>query len=70
MERELQVRAQYLGALIGPGGQTLKRLEAESGAMIRVADSGRVTLSASTRRAIARAEQLVRAILGPDALAE
>ena len=70
MESELRVKPIFLGMLIGPGGKTLKQLEAESGATVVVSDSGRVTLTAPTQRALARAEQWIRTVFGPEALDE
>lgn len=66
----MRVKPVYLGMLIGPGGKALKRLEAESGAAVAVNDSGRVTLTAPTQRALARAEQWIRNVFGPEVLDE
>ena len=68
---QLTCDADHARLLIGPGGATLKEIEAESGARVRVdtASGGppTITIEAASRAAVEHAARLVRAITEPAA---
>jgi polyribonucleotide nucleotidyltransferase len=58
----VQINPEKIGALIGPGGKNIRRIQEESGATIEVDDSGLVKIFATTGEAAKAARQQVEAI--------
>jgi polyribonucleotide nucleotidyltransferase len=62
----LQINPEKIGALIGPGGKTIRSITESTGAQIDVEDDGRVFIATadgeSSRRAVAMVEALTREI--------
>jgi polyribonucleotide nucleotidyltransferase len=60
----MQINPEKIGALIGPGGATIKKITAESGASLDVQQDGRVLIGSSNAEQSAKAMQMVREAVG------
>jgi polyribonucleotide nucleotidyltransferase len=58
----VQINPEKIGALIGPGGKNIRRIQEETGATIEVDDSGRVKIFAGDGAAAEAAKKRVEAI--------
>ena len=58
----VQIKPDKIGALIGPGGKNIRRIQEETGATIEVDDTGRVKIFARDGAAAAAARKQVEAI--------
>ncbi len=58
--RVLRIEPERIGELIGPGGRTIRDIQAATGARVDVDDTGRVVISAPTGRAADAALKRVR----------
>lgn len=62
----IQINQDQIGEVIGPGGRTIKKIIAETGAAVDVEDDGKVTVSAaeteSLQKAVERIQGLVREV--------
>ena len=56
----VQVPQDKIGAIIGPGGKTIRRIQDETGAKIDIDDSGLVSISSPSREGAERAAGIVR----------
>jgi len=55
----LQVPQEKIGLVIGPSGSTIKKIQAETGANIEIADDGTVTISCTDAEAAMRAKEMI-----------
>jgi polyribonucleotide nucleotidyltransferase len=55
----IMIPQEMIGELIGPGGKTIKRLTAETGAQIEVEDSGKVILSSVDGASVEKAKTYI-----------
>ncbi|CAN5576620.1 polyribonucleotide nucleotidyltransferase [soil metagenome] len=55
----LKINPDKIGALIGPGGKTIKGIVAETGAEINIEDDGSVHIYANNPESMARAKQII-----------
>jgi polyribonucleotide nucleotidyltransferase len=55
----LKINPEKIGALIGPGGKTIKGIVAETGAEINIEDDGSVHIYATTPESMARAKEII-----------
>lgn len=55
----LKINPEKIGALIGPGGKTIKGIVAETGAQINIEDDGSVHIYATTPESMARAKEII-----------
>jgi polyribonucleotide nucleotidyltransferase len=58
----MQVPVEMIGAVIGPGGKTIRHIIAESGAEIDIDDTGKVTIAAIDREQAAIARRMIERI--------
>ena len=61
---QISISPDNIGAVIGPGGKMIRRLEAETGASIDIAEDGTVTVGGATREGTDRAVQMIRDLTG------
>src|SRR5262249_5789606 len=54
-----KINPEKIGALIGPGGKTIKGIVAEAGAEINIEDDGSVHIYATTGESMARAKEII-----------
>jgi polyribonucleotide nucleotidyltransferase len=59
---QVQIPAEKIGELIGPGGKVIKNIIAQTGAQVDVEDSGAVTISGIDEAAVAKAVEWVKSI--------
>ncbi|MCK4340205.1 MAG: polyribonucleotide nucleotidyltransferase [Phycisphaerae bacterium] len=55
----IKINPEKIGKLIGPGGKTIKAIQAETGAQIDIEDDGTVSISSTDADAAERARELV-----------
>jgi polyribonucleotide nucleotidyltransferase len=55
----IKINPEKIGALIGPGGKTIKGIVAETGAEINIEDDGSVHIYATSGESIARAKEII-----------
>ncbi|MDQ6940739.1 MAG: S1 RNA-binding domain-containing protein, partial [Verrucomicrobiota bacterium] len=55
----LKINPEKIGALIGPGGKTIKGIVAETGAEINIEDDGSVHIYANNPESMARAKEII-----------
>jgi len=55
----IKINPEKIGALIGPGGKTIKGIVAETGAEINIEDDGSVHIYATTGESMARAKEII-----------
>jgi polyribonucleotide nucleotidyltransferase len=55
----IKINPEKIGALIGPGGKTIKGIVAETGADINIDDDGSVHIYASSPESMARAKEII-----------
>ncbi len=55
----LKINPEKIGALIGPGGKTIKGIVAETGAEINIEDDGSVHIYATSPESMARAKEII-----------
>jgi polyribonucleotide nucleotidyltransferase len=55
----IKINPEKIGALIGPGGKTIKGIVAETGAEINIEDDGSVHIYATTAESMARAKEII-----------
>jgi polyribonucleotide nucleotidyltransferase len=55
----IKINPEKIGALIGPGGKTIKGIVAETGADINIEDDGSVHIYATTGESMARAKEII-----------
>jgi len=55
----IKINPEKIGALIGPGGKTIKGIVAETGAEINIDDDGSVHIYATTGESMARAKEII-----------
>ena len=55
----IKINPEKIGALIGPGGKTIKGIVAETGAEINIEDDGSVHIYATSRESMARAKEII-----------
>ncbi len=60
----MQINPEKIGALIGPGGATIKKICAESGATVDVQQDGRVLIGSTGAEASNKAMQMVKDAVG------
>src|SRR2546423_11906813 len=55
----IKINPEKIGALIGPGGKTIKGIVAETGAEINIEDDGSVHIYATSPESMARAKEII-----------
>src|SRR5437016_6401656 len=55
----IRINPEKIGALIGPGGKTIKGIVAETGAEINIEDDGSVHIYATSGESMARAKEII-----------
>src|SRR5689334_8974441 len=55
----IKINPEKIGALIGPGGKTIKGIVAETGAEINIEDDGSVHIYATSRESMAREKEII-----------
>jgi polyribonucleotide nucleotidyltransferase len=55
----VKINPEKIGALIGPGGKTIKGIVAETGAEINIEDDGSVHIYATSPESMARAKEII-----------
>src|SRR5881296_1781218 len=55
----IKINPEKIGALIGPGGKTIKGIVAETGAEINIEDDGSVHIYATSAESMARAKEII-----------
>src|SRR5712692_1489187 len=55
----IKINPEKIGALIGPGGKTIKGIVAETGAEINIEDDGSVHIYATSGESLARAKEII-----------
>src|SRR5205085_10720237 len=55
----IKINPQKIGALIGPGGKTIKGIVAETGAEINIEDDSSVHIYATSGESMARAKEII-----------
>jgi polyribonucleotide nucleotidyltransferase len=58
----LKINPDKIGAVIGPGGKTIRKIQDESGAKLDIEDDGSVNISATSGEAMQHAMDAVRAL--------
>ena len=58
----IKINPEKIGALIGPGGKTIKGIVAETGAEINIEDDGSVHIYATNGESMARAKEIISGI--------
>jgi polyribonucleotide nucleotidyltransferase len=58
----IKINPDKIGAVIGPGGKTIRKIQEESGAKIDIEDDGTVNISATSGESMQRAMDAVRAL--------
>ncbi len=58
----IKINPDKIGAVIGPGGKMIRKIQEESGAKIDIEDDGSVNISATSNEAMQRAMDAVRAL--------
>ena len=61
---QVSISPDSIGAVIGPGGKMIRRLEAETGASIDIEEDGTVTVGGATREGTDRAVQMIKDLTG------
>jgi len=59
---QIRINPDKIGKVIGPGGKTIKGLEAETGARIEIEDDGMVTISSVNVEAAEKAREAIEAL--------
>jgi polyribonucleotide nucleotidyltransferase len=60
----ISIDPEKIGAVIGPGGKTVRNIQEQTGAKIDIEDDGRVFISATDGEAARRAQEMVEALTG------
>jgi polyribonucleotide nucleotidyltransferase len=60
--QSMKINPDKIGAIIGPGGKVVRRIQEESGAKIDIEDDGTIHISAVTQEGMQRAMDAVRAL--------
>ena len=60
--QSVKINPEKIGAIIGPGGKVVRRIQEESGAKIDIEDDGTIHISAVTQEGMERALSAVRAL--------
>src|SRR5260370_32076554 len=58
----IKINPEKIGALIGPGGKTIKSIVPGTGAEINIEDGGSVHIHGTSRESMARAKRIIRAM--------
>ncbi|PIU45260.1 MAG: polyribonucleotide nucleotidyltransferase [Ignavibacteriales bacterium CG07_land_8_20_14_0_80_59_12] len=59
----IQIPIDMIGAVIGPGGKTIRAITAESGAEINIEDDGRIIIASTSKEASDKARQAIERIV-------
>ena len=59
---QLRINPDLIGKVIGPGGKTVKGIEAETGARVEIEDDGTITISSVNVEAAERAREMVEGL--------
>lgn len=59
----IKIPVDMIGAVIGPGGKTIRHIVAESGAEINIEDDGTVVIASAKKEATERAKQMIERIV-------
>lgn len=62
--RVIKINPDKIGAVIGPGGKMIRKIQDETGVEISIEDSGEVKIYSSNQEAIDRAYEIVEGIVG------
>jgi len=62
--RVIRINPEKIGAIIGPGGKIIRKIQEETGAELSIEDSGEVKIYSSSQEAIDRAVSMVEGIVG------
>ncbi|MBI4025549.1 MAG: polyribonucleotide nucleotidyltransferase [Verrucomicrobia bacterium] len=60
----IRINPEKIGAVIGPGGKIIRKIQEETGAEIAIEDSGEVKIYCSSQEAIDRASAMIEEIVG------
>jgi polyribonucleotide nucleotidyltransferase len=60
--QSIRINQEKIGAVIGPGGKTIRKIQEESGAKLDIEEDGLVNISATTAEGMQRAMDAVRAL--------
>lgn len=60
----IQINPEKIGAVIGPGGKVIRKIQEETGVEISIEDSGEIKIYSSSQEAIDRAFAMVEGIVG------
>src|SRR5262249_4346834 len=60
--QSIRINTEKIGAVIGPGGKTIRRIQEEAGAKIDIDDDGTVHISSVSQEGMLRAMEAVRAL--------
>jgi polyribonucleotide nucleotidyltransferase len=58
----IHVKLDKIRSIIGPGGKVIRGIQEQTGVVVNVDDTGRVTLASSDARAIERAKQIIETL--------
>lgn len=60
----MKINPEKIGAVIGPGGKIIRKIQEETGAEISIEDSGEIKIYCSSQEAIDRAHAMIEGIVG------
>ncbi len=60
----MRINPEKIGAVIGPGGKIIRKIQEETGAEISIDDSGEIKIYCSSQEAIDRAHEMIEGIVG------
>jgi polyribonucleotide nucleotidyltransferase len=60
----IKINPEKIGAIIGPGGKVIRKIQEETGVEISIEDSGEVKIYSSSQEAIDRAFSIIEGIVG------
>lgn len=60
----IKINPEKIGAVIGPGGKIIRKIQEETGAEISIDDSGEIKIYCSSQEAIDRANEMIEGIVG------
>ncbi|MCA9692732.1 MAG: S1 RNA-binding domain-containing protein, partial [Myxococcales bacterium] len=58
----IQIKIDRIRDIIGPGGKTIRAIQEQTGCVISVEDSGRVSIASNDMNAIAKARQIIEGL--------
>ncbi len=59
---KIKINPDKIGAVIGKGGETIKKITAETGAQIDIAEDGLITIASADGKSIERAMQIIKGL--------